>query len=76
MSANGRVLSKRRKKLRDGLSNFLRNYGRRGASPSDPNDRHYDPKIEDQIKRMDPEELDRMMRDEDEQDNDSTMDRL
>lgn len=36
------------------LSKFLRQYGRRGASPHDPNDRAYDRKLEAQLKRMDP----------------------
>ena len=58
-------MSKRRNKLRDGLSNFLRAYGRRGPSPSDANDRHYSPELERQIKKMDAVELDRLMRGED-----------
>jgi len=59
-------MTKRRNKLREDLSNFLRQYGRRGASPSDANDRHYSRRIEDQIKRMKSEDLDKLMRGEDE----------
>jgi len=46
------------------LGTFLRQYGRRGASPSDANDRNYDRTIEKMVKRMDPVELDRILRGE------------
>jgi len=58
---------KRRDWLRKQLPAFLREYGRtsrrRGA---DPNDRHYDRELEQQVKRMDPQELDDLMRSDDE----------
>ena len=58
------AMSKRGRKLKADLGKFLQQYGRRGASPQDANDRHYDRKIEEMIKRMDPVELDRILRDE------------
>jgi len=43
----------------------MRGYGRRGPA-FDPNDRQYDRKVERTVKRMDPRELDAIIR-EDEQ---------
>lgn len=34
------------------------------AQEADPNDRHYDRKLEQKIKRMDPKDLDALMRDD------------
>ena len=43
----------------------MRQYGRTSRRPGwDPNDRHYDRKVEEEIKRMDPQELDELLRDE------------
>ena len=62
-----RDVAKRRDWLRKQIPAFLREYGRtsrrRGA---DPNDRHYDRGLEQQIKRMDPQELDDLLRGDDE----------
>ena len=61
------VVAKRRDWLRKQLPAFLCEYGRtsrrRGA---DPNDRHYDRELEQQVKRMDPQELDDLLRSDDE----------
>lgn len=43
----------------------MRQYQRKAHKGWDPNDRGYDRKIEDQIKRMPPDELDRLLREED-----------
>lgn len=46
------------------LQRFVQQYGR-GASPGfDPNDRSYDRELEQKIKRMPPEKLDRLLRDD------------
>jgi hypothetical protein len=46
------------------IRRFVQKYGR-GASPGyDPNDRSYDREIEQAVRRMSPEELDRLMRDD------------
>jgi hypothetical protein len=44
----------------------MREYGRTSRRDGDPNDRHYDRKLEQEIKRVDPRDLDAMLRDEDE----------
>ncbi len=40
-------------------------YGRKAQKATEPNDRRYDRKVEKAIKRMKPEDLDRLLRDED-----------
>jgi hypothetical protein len=48
------------------IKRFVQQYGR-GASPGyDPNDRGYDREIEQMVRRMSPEELDRLMREDEE----------
>jgi hypothetical protein len=59
-------LSKRGKKLRQEIRTFLQQYGRKANKNIDPNDRRYDRRIEALVKRMKPEELDRIMRGDDE----------
>jgi hypothetical protein len=59
-------VSKRRTWLRQHLPAFLREYARTSRREGDPNDRQYDRKLEQEIKRMDPQDLDAMLRDEDE----------
>ena len=61
-------MSKRKKKLNADLGNFLDQYGRRAHRGHDPNDRRYDRDLEEKIKRMDPEELDAIIRGEEEDD--------
>ncbi len=48
------------------IGEFLRRYGRKKQKNWDPNDRTYDRRMEERIKHMDPEELDRLMRGESE----------
>jgi len=60
-------VNRRRQWLKENLPAFLREYGRTSRRPdSDPNDRHYDRKLEQEIKRMDPRDLDALLRDDDE----------
>jgi hypothetical protein len=48
------------------IRRFVQQYGR-GASPGyDPNDRSYDRELEQTVRRMRPEELDRLLRDDEE----------
>jgi hypothetical protein len=44
------------------LGLFLQQYGRKAQSGWDPNDRGYSREIEQKLKRMRPEDLDRLMR--------------
>ncbi|MBO4164971.1 MULTISPECIES: hypothetical protein [Micromonospora] len=61
----------RQDRIRRELGSFMRAYGRVAASNcSDPNDRNYSHKFEAEIKRMKPEDLDRLLRDEDDGDED------
>lgn len=53
---------RRRKPTADDISIFLKQYGRKSPGHGrEPNDRRYDHDIAEQIKRMSPEELDRLM---------------
>ena len=61
-------MSKRGKKLRQEIRAFLQQYGRKTKGNFDPNDRRYDRKIEALIQRMKPEELDEIMRGENDDD--------
>ena len=58
---------RKKAKLRGELATFIRQYRRRkgrGGVSQDPNDRKYDRQFEEMVKRMKPEELDELMRDE------------
>lgn len=58
-------MATRRDWLRQHLPEFIREYGRTSRRGGlDPNDRHYDRQLEREIKRMDPRELDRLLRDD------------
>ena len=60
-------MGRRHEWLKKNLPAFLREYGRTSRRPgADPNDRHYDRKLEREIKRMDPRDLDAMLREDDE----------
>jgi len=55
--------------LRSRLAAFLREHGRTSRRPDlDPNDRHYDRVLEQEMKRLGPRELDRLMRECDDDD--------
>jgi hypothetical protein len=59
---------KRTRKLVDEaeLSEFLRQYSRKAPKRGEPNDRGYDRRLEERIKRMDPKELDDLLNGESE----------
>ena len=54
----------KRLKLMGRLEAFLKKYARTSQRGWDPNDRTYDRKLEQRIQRMDPEDLDQLMRGE------------
>jgi hypothetical protein len=47
----------------EALSEFVRQYARKAYPQLDPNDRRYDRQIAAKIRRMNPEELDALLRD-------------
>jgi hypothetical protein len=51
----------RKQRLQGQLGTFLRQYGRKRTPGHDPNDRRYRRKLEREIKRMDPRDLDELM---------------
>ena len=54
-----------KKKIKAGYDAFIKQYGRkRGKNGGDPNDRNYDRKLEEKIKRMKPEELVELLKDD------------
>lgn len=57
-------MRKRRRDISTRIGEFLRRYGRKRPTQGDPNDRKHDRKLEAQLKRMSPEELDELLRDE------------
>ena len=60
-------MGSRRRRVATEIGTFLREYGRssRKRNGYDPNDRSYDRKMEALVKKLPPEELDRLMREED-----------
>lgn len=48
------------------LRQFMREYGRKAQKGQEPNDRGYSRDAEKRVKRMKPEELDKLLRDDDE----------
>ncbi|HET6586169.1 MAG TPA: hypothetical protein VFG67_00185 [Oleiagrimonas sp.] len=52
------VGSRKNEWLRRNVGTFVRQYERKAQRGVEPNDRHYDRKIENELKRMDPFELD------------------
>lgn len=53
-----------KKKIKSSLGKFLQQYNRKSAT-HDPNDRSYDRKLEEKIKRMKPEELYNLLKEDD-----------
>ena len=43
---------------------FVRQSGRRAQKGCEPNDRNYDREVEQRLRRMDPDEFDRLLRDD------------
>jgi hypothetical protein len=60
------MADKAKKQLRDQLGLFIQQYGRKKNAGQDPNDRAYDRKLEKKIRKMDPMELDALLRDDQE----------
>ncbi|MBL6276745.1 hypothetical protein JMF97_11290 [Micromonospora fiedleri] len=59
-------MGRRQDRIRREIGSFMKAYGRVAAgNGSDPNDRRYSRKLEAEIKRMRPEDFDRLLRDED-----------
>jgi len=56
-------MSKKKKIMENEIADFLRKYGRKKYPGKDPNDRDYDRELAKKIKQMNPEELDRLMHD-------------
>ena len=46
------------------VANFVRQYGRRRQKGVEPNDRQYDREVEARLKRLAPDELDGLLRDD------------
>lgn len=55
----------KRKWIRDNLGTFLQQYQRKAQRGVEPNDRHYDRDLEAKLKRMKPEDLGRLMSEDD-----------
>jgi hypothetical protein len=60
-------MSKRKRRLEADIGVFIRQYARKHYPKHDPNDRRYDRKIEEIVRRMSPEELGELMRGPDEE---------
>lgn len=48
------------------IAQFIRQVGRKSQKGAEPNDRRHDRKLEEMVRRLNPEELDRMLRDDEE----------
>ncbi|HEY7542952.1 MAG TPA: hypothetical protein VIF11_22635 [Methylomirabilota bacterium] len=55
-------MAKRRKASESEVAAFLRKYARKAQKRREPNDRRLDHKVEQMVKRMRPEDLDRLIR--------------
>ncbi len=61
------MASKRKEWLKNNIGQFVREYARKAQRGVEPNDRHYDRKIEKFIKQMDPRELSELLHDNEEE---------
>ena len=55
-------MAKGRKELESEVAAFLRKYARKAQRGREPNDRRFDRKVEQMVKRMKPADLDRLIR--------------
>ncbi len=55
------MAKKNKKSISKEFGTFLRLYGRKAQKGCEPNDRRYDPAIEYELRRLKPEELDRLI---------------
>ena len=60
-------MSQRKQRLEAEIGVFIRQYARKHYPNHDPNDRRYDRRIEKIVRRMNPAELDELMRGADDQ---------
>lgn len=60
-SADHPDLGEPKQRLQGELGTFMRQYSRKKHPGHDPNDRGYDRQIEQQMKQMDPRELDELL---------------
>jgi len=58
---------KKRDWLKSNIGQFVKVYSRKAQRGVEPNDRHYDRKIEQLIKHMDPRELSELLHDHDDE---------
>lgn len=58
---------KNKRVIANEIGNFLRLYGRKAQKGCEPNDRRYDPVIEQCLHRLKPEELDELINGEDDE---------
>jgi hypothetical protein len=59
------MIGGRRKWMRANIGTFLQQYQRKAQRGVEPNDRHYDRDFEARLRRMKPEDLSRLMSDDD-----------
>ena len=57
-------MKKRTEDLASRLGRFMKEYRRKKRRGWDPNDRHYDRRVERILQRLSPEELDRVLHDD------------
>jgi len=55
---------KKKEWLKSNIGQFVKEYGRKAQRGVEPNDRHYDRKVEKLIKQMDPMELSELLNEE------------
>jgi hypothetical protein len=59
-------MARKKRERESTLGAFLRQYGRKRQKGREPNDRGYDRKLEAKVQRMRPEDLDELLRGENE----------
>ncbi|WP_226700440.1 hypothetical protein [Qipengyuania gaetbuli] len=57
--------SEKKQRLANATATYLRQIGRKAQKGAEPNDRAYDRKLDDKLKRMRPEDVDALFRGED-----------
>jgi len=57
---------KKKQRLTEATAHYLRQIGRKAQKGQEPNDRGFDRKLDEKLKRMRPEDVDALVRDEDE----------
>lgn len=57
----------KRQRLSDATARYLRQIGRQAQKGVEPNDRRFDHKLDEKLKRMRPEDVDALFRGEDEE---------